>query len=962
MTADEKNLEERKLCTYIDTNLFSGSTDTLRESLGGYYEAPEYPLVWKKFVQEPNDNFYLYSVHSFSEDLYSRAPIEHSTIVPYSQLLIHCDGDPEKITNDKHWRSLWVGGEINGKEVKPLYREQVFSNHQFIRNTPYQEMDKHNLNNIDPKTCIRITTEYSRYSKRYQEAAGNVPHESYLPNLYLMNILSTPYIAKGFTTYMPRLLDYMYLEGAAISGTVSDQKAATVFADSENINNYLENSFYLNNLSASTGNFVKNKFKNLIFTNIGIEKYWNESYNSASLVPYGIKINFPNEDPSSYDSQGYHASLVENEFDVRFMVMLKKAFLEQFEGEGLPILNQEYIKEEMSLTPNSEEENGQISEYSTVSFRSIDYHDFLLHAYKNIKCEEDDFLIVDDFKSAAEGQTSMASPLAAYDTSGSYRHINGITTAGALTHLDLYLGSSGHNKFNVKTINSVLNLQNSSCAQLYGKCGNEDSDSPEYSTNETLAYRIEKKSAPTTGPDNFKQQTIQNYWIFNSEHLDKSIDPDTRGFDFFDSQVKYDKDYTYNIYAYVIVQGVKYEYKGLQLSRIIGDVRDFEAESGEYVHAKAPFDAWCVEYYEPITGEASKDYFKNFQLYQNFFQEDYATGALRDSDLSEQFTGELSELSELATEAQRIAVSRASIYHKGEGEVASSRPYFAQFLINSEPQLRLLEVPVFSKKLKVLDNPPNRVNIIPNYVIGNENTLSFELHYQTFFSKVYPPTISQEDKKTKEDYNNAKDYTDLTEGEYESVSQQQVIQVFRTDAKPTSWGDFDGKLIASVDLSIRELDEHFFSAIFKDTVKSNKKYYYVFRAVNELNVSGDIEEILIAEMINDGGYKYAIFDTMTEEDFIVKEFDRTTTVIKKIIQLTPAINQIELIDSDVNYQDTAASQFDKISFGNAEDRLWGKTFKIRLTSKKTGKKIDLNVTYNRRDERPATSGPGKTYT
>ena len=50
----------------------------------------------------------------------------------------------------------------------------------------------------------------------------------------------------------------------------------------------------------------------------------------------------------------------------------------------------------------------------------------------------------------------------------------------------------------------------------------------------------------------------------------------------------------------------------------------------------------------------------------------------------------------------------------------------------------------------------------------------------------------------------------------------------------------------------------------------------------------------------------------------------------------------------MDYEQPASTQLDNLVIGssNIEDLIWGKTFKIRLTSKKTGKKIDLNITYN----------------
>ena len=64
------------------------------------------------------------------------------------------------------------------------------------------------------------------------------------------------------------------------------------------------------------------------------------------------------------------------------------------------------------------------------------------------------------------------------------------------------------------------------------------------------------------------------------------------------------------------------------------------------------------------------------------------------------------------------------------------------------------------------------------------------------------------------------------------------------------------------------------------------------------------------------------------------------------MQLEPNMSQIALNDDNVDYTKTAASQVDNLLVGTAGEDLWNKRFKVRLTSKKTGKKLDINVRFN----------------
>ena len=182
-----------------------------------------------------------------------------------------------------------------------------------------------------------------------------------------------------------------------------------------------------------------------------------------------------------------------------------------------------------------------------------------------------------------------------------------------------------------------------------------------------------------------------------------------------------------------------------------------------------------------------------------------------------------------------------------------------------------------------------------------------------------------------------------------SISRQAAFEVFRIDYKPISIADFNNQIISTIDLNIERSKNTLSQTMFYDKITTNRKYYYLFRAVNEQGVPGFISEVYEAELVDDGAFKFSIFDAFYEEDLDPTRtyYTEPSKSFKKLFMIKPNINQIALDATDANILNDSHEEFENISVGQSslEETIWGKTFKLRLTSKKTGKKMDINITY-----------------
>ena len=101
------------------------------------------------------------------------------------------------------------------------------------------------------------------------------------------------------------------------------------------------------------------------------------------------------------------------------------------------------------------------------------------------------------------------------------------------------------------------------------------------------------------------------------------------------------------------------------------------------------------------------------------------------------------------------------------------------------------------------------------------------------------------------------------------------------------------------------------------------------------------------ELYNDGGVGYPIIREYLFDSINPKT---TTKSARKLIQIIPRITQAYLNEPSSGLTDKDGNIFGAIGnrdiiLGIEDESLFGKKFKIRLTSKRTGKKLDINVDF-----------------
>ena len=279
-----------------------------------------------------------------------------------------------------------------------------------------------------------------------------------------------------------------------------------------------------------------------------------------------------------------------------------------------------------------------------------------------------------------------------------------------------------------------------------------------------------------------------------------------------------------------------------------------------------------------------------------------------------------------------------------------------ELIIKSDMDTRAAVIPYSSHINAILDSPPvpPDIRIVPFSGVGNR--LLLLLNSSTGEFDATPVLIKDSDLEAV-----ANQYVSQTNEPISLIETQEQInnrtltityknddpidryEIFRTTIRPNSYADFataeapyriiDGRIT---------MDKRASGAHLIDEVQSNTKYYYCVRAIDVHNNFSNPTHVYEAELVDNEGQVYLILKTIYFEERIERI---ETKEGRRYIYIEPSLRNVAYNASIGPDQTSDQAPSNNILGPDGDADCWDKTLKIRVTSKKTGKKVDLNVTF-----------------
>ena len=170
------------------------------------------------------------------------------------------------------------------------------------------------------------------------------------------------------------------------------------------------------------------------------------------------------------------------------------------------------------------------------------------------------------------------------------------------------------------------------------------------------------------------------------------------------------------------------------------------------------------------------------------------------------------------------------------------------------------------------------------------------------------------------------------------------FQVYRLDTPPTTYRDFAGQRRYTLE-TITPSGRSITTASTLDNVKPNVAYYYCFRTVDKNGFVSVPSPIVKVQMVDDNGRVYPIVEPYDLPSTDTRKAERT---FRRYLEIDTSLESKRLNGIEVESATSAGSPLLPPAGVSLSGSVWAEntTFKVRVISKDTGRKIDLNLNFN----------------
>lgn len=261
--------------------------------------------------------------------------------------------------------------------------------------------------------------------------------------------------------------------------------------------------------------------------------------------------------------------------------------------------------------------------------------------------------------------------------------------------------------------------------------------------------------------------------------------------------------------------------------------------------------------------------------------------------------------------------------------------------IRLEDTLVLMELPYYEHQpVAVIDDPPvpPGVELIPFKNTGDK--ILMYISPETGEYEFDAVTITAQDEVNLEKFRNARGYGPDEKIRYVTDDFVTKFEIFRLDRKPKSYKDFAGNKIVTLENKTTFID---------DTIQPNTKYYYTLRAIDNHGHVSNPTPVYELELVQNLEAVHPIVNLIFMEDHkkeLLALSKSPTKECSKYLFIQPTLTQKDLnYMGDIDVEDAQSASDITPRLGYEDESVFGNKFKIRLVSKRTGKRLDFNIDF-----------------